>query len=64
MEGLFTVIPVNGDVCNIGDGCTDALRYDNLTWDEVIELSRLSFLQEFEVIIWKIASDTEAQTDE
>ena len=54
MDGLFTVIPVDGEAVNLCDCVTESLRYDNLTWDEALELVRLSFLQGFEVIIWKI----------
>ena len=61
MEGLFTVIPVNGEAVTAGDPYTESLRYDGLTWEDAIELVRLSFMQGFEVIIWKI--DGEAEED-
>ena len=57
MEGLFTVIPVDGEAVNVGDFETESLRYDGLTWDEAVELCRLSFLQGFEVIVWKISPE-------
>jgi len=54
MDGLFTVIPVDGDAIDAGDPYTSSLRYDYLTWDEAVELVRLSFLQGFECIVWKM----------
>ena len=59
MDGLFTVIPVDGEAVNVGDLETESLRYDGLTWDEAVELCRLSFLQGFECIIWKIEAGEE-----
>lgn len=53
MDGLFTVIPVNGAAICAADIDTDSLRYDGLTWTEAVELCRLSFLQGFECIIFK-----------
>ena len=55
MEGhYYTVIPVEGAAIEAGDPYTNSLRYDNLTWEEAVELVRLSFLQGFECIIWQM----------
>ncbi len=48
----FTVIPVEGNACELTDSFTQSLRYDNLTWSESVELARLSFRQGFQVVIW------------
>ena len=61
MEGHFVVIPVDGEAIEAGDPYTNSLRYDNLTWDEAVELVRLSFLQGYECIIWKMAEKEEAE---
>lgn len=53
MEGLFTVIPVDGDATNLSDHDTLCLLYKNLSWQEAVELCRLSFAQGYECIIWK-----------
>ena len=53
-EGKFTVIVVDGVACDMGDFSTPSVRYDGLSWTESVELARLSFGQNFEVVIWKI----------
>jgi len=53
MNGLFTVIVVDGSVVDICEVETNAVRYDGLTWDESVELARLSFKQGFEIVLWK-----------
>ena len=53
MDGLFTVVPVEGEAIEAGDPYVNSLRYDHLTWDEAVGLVRLSFAQGFEVIIWQ-----------
>ncbi len=49
----FTVIPVDGNACEMTDPFTPSLCYAGLTWDESVELARLSFEQGFQVVIWK-----------
>ena len=53
MDGLFTVIAVNGNAADILEPFTDYLRYDGLSWSESVELCRLSFMQGFQCVIWK-----------
>lgn len=50
----FTIIVVDGEAADIGDFSTDSIRYDNLTWEESVQLARLSFKQGFEIVIWKL----------
>ena len=38
MDGLFTVIAVNGNAADILEPFTDSLRYDGLSWSESVEL--------------------------
>lgn len=49
----FTVIPIDGGPEDIDDICTPSLRYDGLSWDESVELARLSFAQGYTIIIWR-----------
>lgn len=52
MNGHYTVIVVDGcymDVCKTG---TDSIRLDGLTWEEVTEVARLSFAQDYEIVLW------------
>lgn len=55
MDGLFTVIVVDGDYFNAFEICsqTDSVRFDGLTWEDSMELARLSFMQGFEIVIWR-----------
>ena len=53
MNGSFTVIPVDGDAIEAGDPLTQSLHFDGLSWPEAVELARMSFMQGFEVIIWR-----------
>ncbi len=52
-EQRFTVIPIDGNACEMADPFTPSLCYAGLTWDESVELARLSFEQGFQVVIWK-----------
>lgn len=56
---LFTVIVVDGEVANLCDIDTPSIRYDGLSWDESVQLARLSFAQGFEIVIWKIDNKAE-----
>lgn len=53
----YTVMPIDGSFLDVLGSGTDSLRYDGLSWDEAVELCRLSFLQGFEVVIWRITTD-------
>lgn len=48
----FTVIPIDGGPEDIDDIWVPSIRYDHLTWDESVELARLSFGQGYTVVIW------------
>lgn len=50
----FTVIVVDGETADIGDFDTPSIRYDDLSWEESVQLARLSFNQGFEIVVWKI----------
>lgn len=61
---LFTVTAVNGSFLDAADYSTDSLRFDNLTWEEAVELARLSFLQDYEIVIWRMPeADENEQTE-
>ena len=53
-DDRFTVIVVDGESADLGNFDTDSIRYDNLTWDEIVQLARLSFTQGFEIVLWKV----------
>ena len=59
----YTVLPINGSFLDVLDRGTDSLRYDDLTWSEAVELCRLSFMQGYECVIWRM-SPTEGGIDE
>ena len=50
----FTVFVVDGEAADIGDFDTPSIRYDDLSWEESVQLARLSFNQGFEIVVWKI----------
>ena len=50
----FTVSVVDGEAADIGDFDTPSIRYDDLSWEESVQLARLSFNQGFEIVVWKI----------
>lgn len=53
-EMRFTLIAVDGEPGDLSDSCTQSLRYDDLSWDESVELARLSFMQGYAVIVWQV----------
>ena len=53
MDGQFCVIVVSGNAADLCDLSTESLRFDALSWEESVELARLSFLQGYEIIVWK-----------
>ena len=50
---LFTVIAIAGAFLDAADAGTDSLRFDGLTWEESVELARLSFCMGYQVVIWR-----------
>ena len=64
-EGMrFAVTAVDGSFLDVADPYTDSLRFEGLTWDEAVELSRLAFVQGFEVILWAMEdSQADEQTE-
>ena len=58
-EKRFVVIPVDGEPGSLADPCTQSLRYNGLTWEESVELARLSFLQGYAVIVWQVEGGSE-----
>jgi len=53
-DARFVVIVVDGDAADLSDPYTDSIRYDGLTWNDSVELARLSFMQGYELVIWKL----------
>lgn len=63
MEGVFTVIIINGEAVDLCDQSTDALRYDNMFWVDAVELVRLSFEQGYQAVLWKQAEEDLEEED-
>lgn len=60
MDGFrFTVIVVDGAAVDMGDCSTSSLKYRDLTWEQSVDLAKLSFLQGFELVIWQQSMDTD-----
>lgn len=53
MDGLFTVVVIDGEASEMCEPYTNLLRYDGLTWADSVELVRLSFAQGFQAVIWR-----------
>lgn len=53
MDGQFTLIIVDGAAADVADIYTDSIKYSNLSWSDSVELARLSFMQGYEIIIWR-----------
>ena len=59
MDGLYTVLVVDGEAADLCDIDTNVLRYDRLTWEESVELVRLSFVQGYQAVIWKQSAENQ-----
>ncbi len=54
MDERFDVIALDGDIFDfVEDPTTPYLKYQHLTWEEAVELCRLSFRQGFRCILWQ-----------
>lgn len=63
-DHFFTVTAVNGSFLDAADLDTDSLRFDNLTWEEAVQLDSLCFDQGFELVIWRMPeADKNEQTE-
>ena len=60
----YTVLPINGSFLDVLDPGTESLRYDGLSWEEAVELWRISFNQGYECVIWRVVENGEARTSE
>lgn len=61
MPGTFTVIVVDGAAVDAADVYTDSIKYSNLSWEDSVALARLSFMQGFEIIVWKQSEDDQGE---
>ena len=52
-EARFVVIVVDGEAAAMNDYSTSSIRYNDLTWEQSVELAKLSFSQGFELVLWK-----------
>ena len=56
-EMTFAVVVIDGHYFTQDQYGQDALRYEGLTWAEATELIRLSFIQGYEAVIWRIEDE-------
>lgn len=56
-EMLFSVLVINGSFATLDQCQEDSLQYDGLTWAEAQELVRLSFVQGYEAVIWRLEDE-------
>ena len=56
-EMLFTVVVIDGHYSTEDQYGQDSLRYEGLSWDEASELVRISFLQGYEAVIWRMEDE-------
>lgn len=50
---MYSVTVINGNYLDAADIETETLHYDGLSFDEAVELCRLSFSQGYECVIWR-----------
>lgn len=53
-EMRFCVLVVDGQVVDLDCAETQALRFEPLSWTEAVELARLSFMQGFQCVFWRV----------
>lgn len=52
-DDRFDLLVLDGDVSDVNDPTTSALRYNNLSWEQSVQLAGLSFREGYVVVIWK-----------
>lgn len=55
--GRYCLLVCDGDICEVSDPSAPYLRYDCDSWDEAVEIMRLSFKQGFSVCVWPMDDD-------
>lgn len=56
-EMLFSVVVIDGHYSTEDQLGQDSLCYEGLTWQEASELVRLSFLNGYEAVIWRMDNE-------
>ena len=69
MNDAYTVLAIDGSLTEwVEDITTPSLKYFDLSWDEAVELCRLSFRNGFRCVIWQqddgVAGGTDHATTE
>ena len=49
----FTLIVIDGHFADFFDLSTDSVKFEGLTWEESVQLAKISFRNGHEVVIWK-----------
>ena len=63
MPDRYDVLAIDGELKDLFDDyALSSLRYNDLSWDEVIVLCRLSFARGFVCVIWQASNDREEGT--
>ncbi len=58
MNERYDVLAIDGDVFEfVEDDSTPYLKYKHLTWEEAVELCRLSFRQGFHCVLWHSSAE-------
>ena len=64
-DSLYSVRVINGEVVDWAfDDTTESLKYEGLTWEESVELCRLSFENGFVCVIWRQYVEEPGGTDD
>ena len=62
MEEKYVLTVIDGDIYDFQDPCIPFLRYRDLTWEDAVTICRLSFVQGFECVLWRVDNgEAEAQ---
>ena len=56
-EMAFTVVVIDGHWTTQDQYNQPTLCYEGLSWQEASELIRISFLQGYEAVIWRVADE-------
>ena len=53
----FKVIVIDGHFLTVDQCMENNLLYEGLTWEEASELVRMSFIQGYEAVIWRMEDE-------
>lgn len=53
MDERFVLIVIDGHFSDFFDPSTDSVKFEGLTWEESVQLAKISFRNGHEVVIWE-----------